>query len=144
MSAFSYNDELLILRKPRSRVFFPKILMSAFAGLVSFLCPNFICQMTGVYNWAFFEVVWLLIDKNLTKKLWISPFINGVLSIGSFRFTTRLKINYVVWQFKFIKLLIYCLFIIFILYLVFTAISSWFDEIKETIDEIQNWDGERQ
>ena len=47
MSVFSYINELLIFQKSGSGVFFPKIVMSAFADLVSFLCPDVICQMMG-------------------------------------------------------------------------------------------------
>ena len=64
---FSFMIVLLNFLKNRMSVSFPKIVVSAFAGLVLYLCPDLSCLITVSRFWCFCSssrVIFLLLVEN--------------------------------------------------------------------------------
>ena len=67
---------------------FPKIVVSAFAGFVFYLCHDFGCLITGSRFWYRFKSSGVIFSVGGRNKLSISSFDRGIVSSGSWRLKT--------------------------------------------------------
>ena len=72
-------------RNYRRSVLFPKIVVSAFAGFVLYLCHDFGCLITGSKFWYRFKSSSVFFSVGGRKILLISSFLRGIVSSGSCR-----------------------------------------------------------
>ena len=80
---FSFIVVLLNFLKYRRSVFFSKILVSAFAGFVLYLCHDLSCLITDSRFWYFCYNCSLSFSVGGRKIFLTSSFVRGVVSSGS-------------------------------------------------------------
>ena len=85
---FSLIVVLLNFRKYRRSVLFPKIVVSAFTGLVLYLCHDFSCLITGSRFWYCFKVLIVILSVGGRKMFSISNLDKRIVSSGSWRSKT--------------------------------------------------------
>ena len=87
-SVFSFIVVLLNFLKYRRSVLFPKIVVSAFAGLVLYLCHDLSCRINGSKFWYFWSNSRVIFSVVGRKILSTSSFDRGIVSSGSKRLKT--------------------------------------------------------
>ena len=80
---FSFLVVLLNFLKYRMSVLFPKFVVSAFAGLVLYLCHDFSCLITGSRFWYFCNKCSVSVSFGGRKIFSSSVFDRGIVSSGS-------------------------------------------------------------
>ena len=79
---FLFIVVLFNFRKYRRSVLFPRIVVSAFAGFVLYLCHDLSCRITGSKFWYFCKSCSVIFFSG-RKILSVSCFDRGIVSSGS-------------------------------------------------------------
>ena len=87
-SVISLIVVLLYFLKYRRSVLFPSIVVSAFVGLVLYLCHDLICRITGSKFWYFCSNCSLIFSVGGRKTFSTPNFDKGIWSNGSWRSKT--------------------------------------------------------